>query len=136
MTLGRVISALADASSAPRRPSASSPRAAHPHIPFRDSTLTWLLKGSFGLSGNARTALLCTISARPSDYEETLGALRYAARVRWLRGRCFRRAFSNLMTCLVAQAKKIVTTAVCNEDSDVKVVECLKQEIAGTLCRP
>ncbi|CEP00851.1 hypothetical protein PBRA_008163 [Plasmodiophora brassicae] len=107
VTLGRVISALADASSAPRRPSASSPRAAHPHIPFRDSTLTWLLKGSFGLSGNARTALLCTISARPSDYEETLGALRYAAR-----------------------AKKIVTTAVCNEDSDVKVVECLKQEIA------
>eukprot|EP00474_Spongospora_subterranea_P000360 CRZ00818.1 hypothetical protein [Spongospora subterranea] len=104
VTLGRVISALSEAGPI-RRNQNSSPRQ-NSHIPFRDSTLTWLLKNSFGINGNARTMLLCTISPRSSDYEETLGSLRYAAR-----------------------AKRIITTAVCNEDANTKLIDCLKNEI-------
>lgn len=57
-TLGRVISALSDG----QKP------------PYRDSTLTWILKESLG--GNSKTAMIACIS--PCDYEETLSTLRYA----------------------------------------------------------
>lgn len=58
-TLGRVISSLSDGSS---------------RHPFRDSTLTWILKESLG--GNSKTAMIACIS--PCDYDETLSTLRYA----------------------------------------------------------
>lgn len=57
-TLGRVISALSDG----QKP------------PYRDSTLTWILKESLG--GNSKTAMIACIS--PCDYDETLSTLRYA----------------------------------------------------------
>ncbi|BGP47019.1 hypothetical protein JCM10450v2_002871 [Rhodotorula kratochvilovae] len=69
-TLGRVISALAAASSA----SGAKAKAAAEKIPYRDSVLTWLLKDSLG--GNSKTAMIAAIS--PADYEETLSTLRYA----------------------------------------------------------
>ncbi|GAA6050001.1 hypothetical protein JCM3770_001907 [Rhodotorula araucariae] len=69
-TLGRVISALAAASSA----SGAKAKAAVEKIPYRDSVLTWLLKDSLG--GNSKTAMIAAIS--PADYEETLSTLRYA----------------------------------------------------------
>jgi kinesin family protein 1 len=69
-TLGKVISALATASSAPT----SKKKKAEDHIPYRDSVLTWLLKDSLG--GNSKTAMIAAIS--PADYDETLSTLRYA----------------------------------------------------------
>ncbi|GAA5893813.1 hypothetical protein JCM8208_001251 [Rhodotorula glutinis] len=69
-TLGRVISALAAASSA----SGAKAKAAAEKIPYRDSVLTWLLKDSLG--GNSKTAMIAAIS--PADYDETLSTLRYA----------------------------------------------------------
>lgn len=44
-TLGNVISALADGKA---------------HVPYRDSTLTWLLKDSLG--GNSKTTIIATVS--------------------------------------------------------------------------
>ncbi|KAG5358050.1 Kinesin-like protein KIF1B [Yarrowia sp. B02] len=78
-TLGRVISVLAE----------SSGRNSNAVTPFRDSTLTWLLKENLG--GNSKTVMVACIS--PTDYSETLSTLRYAD-----------------------QAKKIKTQAVKNQD--------------------
>lgn len=69
-TLGKVIAALAQASSAP----AKGKKAKDDFVPYRDSVLTWLLKDSLG--GNSKTAMIAAIS--PADYEETLSTLRYA----------------------------------------------------------
>ncbi|AAW41182.2 kinesin, putative [Cryptococcus deneoformans JEC21] len=65
-TLGKVISALAQAG--------QNKRKKEEHVPYRDSVLTWLLKESLG--GNSKTAMIAAIS--PADYEETLSTLRYA----------------------------------------------------------
>ena len=40
------------------------------NVPFRESTLTKLLKESLG--GNSKTALLCTTSRKDAHLEETL----------------------------------------------------------------
>jgi len=65
-------------------------------VPYRDSTLTWLLKDSLG--GNSKTVMVATVSPASDNYEETLSTLRYADR-----------------------AKKIVNHAVINEDPNSKV---------------
>ncbi|KAI5480411.1 hypothetical protein MNV49_000986 [Pseudohyphozyma bogoriensis] len=99
-TLGRVIAALAAASSAG---SGKQAKAAAEKVPYRDSVLTWLLKDSLG--GNSKTAMVAAIS--PADYEETLSTLRYAD-----------------------QAKKIKNKAVVNEDPNAKLIRELKEELA------
>ncbi|KAM0745754.1 kinesin-like protein [Meredithblackwellia eburnea MCA 4105] len=99
-TLGRVIQALAAASSAG---SGKSAKAAAEKVPYRDSVLTWLLKDSLG--GNSKTAMVAAIS--PADYEETLSTLRYAD-----------------------QAKKIKNKAVVNEDPNAKLIRELKEELS------
>ena len=66
------------------------------HVPYRDSTLTWLLKDSLG--GNSKTVMVATVSPASDNYEESLSTLRYADR-----------------------AKKIVNHAVINEDPNSKV---------------
>ncbi|KAL1603640.1 hypothetical protein SLS60_005228 [Paraconiothyrium brasiliense] len=65
-TLGRVIAALADASSGKKKT----------QVPYRDSILTWLLKDSLG--GNSLTAMIAAISPADINFEETLSTLRYA----------------------------------------------------------
>ena len=47
-----------------------------PHIPYRDSKLTRLLKESLG--GNNKTSLIVTCSMHSSHLEETLSTLRFA----------------------------------------------------------
>ena len=51
-----------------------------PHIPFRDSILTWLLKDSLG--GNSKTVMLAAISPSHLNYDETVNTLQYAARAK------------------------------------------------------
>ncbi|TPX66845.1 hypothetical protein SpCBS45565_g04161 [Spizellomyces sp. 'palustris'] len=126
-TLGKVISALADASSAGigRRQSESfdlspipSKRSSHPlkgknggtstlpaYIPYRDSVLTWLLKDCLG--GNSKTVMIAAISPADVNYEETVSTLRYAER-----------------------AKRIVNKAVVNEDPNGRVMRELQEEVA------
>ena len=73
-------------------------------IPYRDSTLTWLLKENLG--GNSRTVMVATISPADDNYEETLSTLRYADR-----------------------AKKITNHAVVNEDQNAKIIRELRAEV-------
>lgn len=67
-TLGRVIAALADASTGKKKGNAL--------VPYRDSVLTWLLKDSLG--GNSMTAMIAAISPADINFDETLSTLRYA----------------------------------------------------------
>ena len=74
VTLGSVISALADVSS-------GAENSKKPHfIPYRDSVLTWLLKDSLG--GNSKTIMIATISPADVNKGETLSTLRYANRAK------------------------------------------------------
>ncbi|XP_031234518.1 kinesin-like protein KIF14 [Mastomys coucha] len=93
LTLGKVISALSEQAHGKRA-----------FIPYRESTLTWLLKESLG--GNSKTAMIATISPAASNIEETLSTLRYAT-----------------------QARLIVNIAKVNEDMNAKLIRELKAEI-------
>ncbi|XP_041715241.2 kinesin-like protein KIF16B [Coregonus clupeaformis] len=74
-------------------------------IPYRDSVLTWLLKDSLG--GTSKTIMIATLSPADVNYGETLSTLRYANR-----------------------AKNIVNKPTVNEDSSVRVIRELQEEIA------
>ena len=84
-TLGLVISKLADQASGKTKDSG--------FVPYRDSTLTWLLKArqhnlkrnsgliknyfsQDNLGGNSKTVMVATISPAADNYEETLSTLR------------------------------------------------------------
>jgi kinesin family protein 1 len=91
-TLGRVISALAD-------------NKRNVVVPYRDSTLTWLLKDSLG--GNSMTTMVANISPVVNSYEQTLSTLRFADSV-----------------------KKIQNRPVVNEDPNSRLVRQLKEELS------
>lgn len=74
------------------------------HIPFRESTLTWLLKESLG--GNSKTIMLATVSPADVNYSESINTLRYAA-----------------------NAKKIINNIRVNTDPNEKIINILKAEI-------
>lgn len=92
--LGKVISGLAETSEQNKAR----------HIPYRDSTLTWILKDNLG--GNSKTVMLATISPAAIQLEETMSTLRYAER-----------------------AKKIVNKAIVNESNNNEVIAALQKEI-------
>lgn len=50
------------------------------HIPFRDSKLTRLLSNSLG--GNAKTAVICTLSPAQRNFEESKSTLHFASRAK------------------------------------------------------
>ena len=52
----------------------------HGHIPYRDSKLTRILQTSIG--GNARTAIICTITPAAAYAEETLSTIKFASRAK------------------------------------------------------
>ena len=52
----------------------STPTLAHRHIPYRNSKLTRIHQPSIG--GNARTAIICTITPASLHCEKTLSALK------------------------------------------------------------
>lgn len=96
--LGQVISALADIGKS--KPDAGGRR----HVPYRDSTLTFILKESLG--GNSKTFMLSTLSPAAANYDETMSTLRYADR-----------------------AKSIVTRAVVNAAAGDKRIRELEEEV-------
>lgn len=101
VTLGSVISALAEQSTQPFNCPTGKKRA---YIPYRDSVLTWLLKDSLG--GNSKTIMIAAISPADCNYSETLSTLRYANR-----------------------AKNIINKPTINEDPNVKLIRELREEI-------
>lgn len=74
------------------------------YIPYRDSNLTWLLKDSLG--GNSKTIMIAALSPADCNYSETLSTLRYANR-----------------------AKNIINKPTINEDTNVKLIRELREEI-------
>lgn len=86
LTLGRVITALAEHNFVPYRywtifnhNCASQFSLVH-FLRCRESVLTWLLKESLG--GDSKTVMLATVSPCGGHVEETLSTLRYACQVR------------------------------------------------------
>nr|XP_004661589.2 kinesin-like protein KIF16B isoform X4 [Jaculus jaculus] len=102
VTLGNVISALADLSQDAASPLVKKKQV---FVPYRDSVLTWLLKDSLG--GNSKTIMIATISPADVNYGETLSTLRYANR-----------------------AKNIINKPTINEDANVRLIRELRAEIA------
>eukprot|EP00977_Amphora_coffeiformis_P010190 scaffold2363_cov159-Amphora_coffeaeformis.AAC.52 len=91
LVLGNVISALASNSS---------------HVPYRESKLTRLLRGSLG--GNHQTLMMACVSPAPENMDESLNCLRYANR-----------------------AKNIQNAAIVNLDANSRRVLQLQQQIVG-----
>ena len=56
------------------------PSTSQNYVPYRNSTLTMILKESLG--GNAYTVMLSCVSPSSYDYEETLSTLKYADRAK------------------------------------------------------
>jgi len=54
-----------------------------PHIPFRDSKLTFLLRDSLG--GNSKTCLVLACSTTMADIEETVSTLRFGQRAKHIK---------------------------------------------------
>ncbi|XP_004344350.2 cenpe protein [Capsaspora owczarzaki ATCC 30864] len=55
------------------------------HIPYRDSKLTRILQPSLG--GNARTAIVCTITPATVHCDETISTLKFATRAKTIRNK-------------------------------------------------
>ncbi|KAJ1391346.1 P-loop containing nucleoside triphosphate hydrolase [Sesbania bispinosa] len=70
LTLGRVINALVEHS---------------PHVPYRDSKLTRILRDSLG--GKTKTCIIATITPSAYCLEETLSTLDYASRAKSIKNR-------------------------------------------------
>ena len=89
LTLGHCISCLAD------------PKKRNGHIPFRDSTLTMLLKDNLG--GNGKTIMIACASPAKCYILETAKTLRYASAAKRIRNKvCCVQAFYTrryLMLC-------------------------------------
>ncbi|XP_051166483.1 uncharacterized protein LOC127284835 [Leptopilina boulardi] len=98
VALGNVISALAERGSSGNVPGRR-------FIPYRDSSLTWLLKDALG--GNATTIMFATISPASGSYNETAHTLRFAQR-----------------------AQSVVNRPVVNEDPIARIIRELRSEVA------
>ncbi|XP_077379328.1 uncharacterized protein kif16ba [Festucalex cinctus] len=105
VTLGNVISALADLCGGDGSNANGGQKRKSVFVPYRDSVLTWLLKDSLG--GNSKTIMIATVSPADVNYGETLSTLRYANR-----------------------AKNILNKPTVNEDANVRLIRQLRAEIA------
>lgn len=68
------------------------------HIPYRDSKLTRILQNSLG--GNARTAIICTMSPARSHVEQSRNTLLFAT--------CAKEVTTNAQVNLVVSEKALV----------------------------
>ena len=92
LCLGQVISALTDMKS-------------KGHIPYRDSKLTRILQDSLG--GNSRTTMIACVSPAESNFDESMGTVKYASR-----------------------ARNIKNKPVVNRDPNSLLIEALRGQIA------
>ncbi|KAI7874927.1 kinesin-domain-containing protein [Lichtheimia hyalospora FSU 10163] len=82
------------------------------HTPFRQSKLTQVLKDSF--VGNSRTCMIATISPSGGNSEHTLNTLRYADRVKELKGERERQALKSNGTHYTIPTTTTTTTTTTN----------------------
>ncbi|KAI9480983.1 MAG: P-loop containing nucleoside triphosphate hydrolase protein [Benjaminiella poitrasii] len=86
------------------------------HTPFRQSKLTQVLKDSF--VGNSRTCMIATISPGGSNSEHTLNTLRYADRVKELKGEKDRRLLSPMERNSSGSGNSSVPEDESNDEAD------------------
>ena len=104
LALGNCINALCDQSAKnPNKP---------PHIPYRDSKLTRLLKDSLG--GNCRTVMIANISPSDKCYEDTHNTLKYANRAKNIKTNATRNVLNveyhvSKYTQIIAQLRSEIT---------------------------
>ena len=101
--INRSLSTLGDVIKALAERTTSTSKDEH-FVPYRNSALTWLLKESLG--GNSKTTMVAAISPSAGDYSESLSTLQY-----------------------IARAKRIVNTAMVNEDCKEVIIRQLREEI-------
>ncbi|SAL96704.1 hypothetical protein [Absidia glauca] len=87
------------------------------HTPFRQSKLTQVLKDSF--VGNSRTCMIATISPGGTNSEHTLNTLRYADRVKELKGDRDRRATAERDSQTNNQGDSTNDDVSMQDDSDI-----------------
>ncbi|KAJ7513536.1 hypothetical protein O6H91_23G003500 [Diphasiastrum complanatum] len=85
------------------------------HIPFRDSKLTRILQPALG--GNAKTAIICTITPDEIHLDESRGTLQFANRA------------NKVTTC--AQVNEILTDAALLKRQKTEIEE-LRQKLQGS----
>lgn len=73
LTLGNCITALSDAAE----------KGVRPHVPYRDSKLTRILKDSLG--GNSKTVMIANISPSVISFDDTYNTLKYANRAKHIK---------------------------------------------------
>jgi len=85
----------------------------NPHVPYRDSKLTRILKESLG--GNCRTLMIATISSSIKAFDDTYNTLKYATRAKSIRG----------------NVKVNVMNEKATVDSYLKQIQILKEQLQG-----
>nr|XP_014344266.1 PREDICTED: kinesin-like protein KIF18B [Latimeria chalumnae] len=88
-----------------------------PHIPYRDSKLTRLLKDSIG--GNCRTIMIAAVSPSAMSYEDTYNTLKYANRAKEIK----------------LALKSNVMSLDCHISKYAAVCEELRTEVSVYVCR-
>jgi kinesin family protein 4/21/27 len=109
LVLGNVISALASQSS---------------HVPYRDSKLTRLLRGSLG--GNHQTLMIACVAGNQANVDESLNCLRYANRAKNIRNSAVVNLDANSKRLLelqshivrLAQSLELVLSAVTTDSQN------------------
>lgn len=111
------------------------------HTPFRGSKLTQVLRDSF--IGDSRTCMIATISPNNSNSEHTLNTLRYADRVKQLKGESDPR-INNLPTTNVTEVEPVevendvdmTSVASWGEDENLLDVDFPTDVMANALATP
>jgi kinesin family protein 18/19 len=114
LTLGNCINALCEASE----------KGTKPHIPYRDSKLTRLLKVKLNkfnikdsLGGNSRTVMIANVSPSVTTFEDTYNTLKYANRAKNIKTQVSRNVLS--VQYHISNYKDIITN-LKNEIVDLK----------------
>jgi hypothetical protein len=79
-TLGDVIKALSQRGGGGS--TTGGPGGGLKHVPYRNSTLTWVMKDCLG--GNSRTTILATISPHAVHYAESLNTIRFITKAKFI----------------------------------------------------
>ena len=113
LVLGNVISALGD----PKKQGKT-------FVPYRDSKLTRLLKGSLG--GNHKTLMIACVSPSSSNMEESLNCLRYANRAKNIKNHAIVNvdATSRLMADLRSKVQALATDLLKVQEKGMDASEC------------
>ncbi|CAB3369685.1 Hypothetical predicted protein [Cloeon dipterum] len=97
------------------------------HVPFRNSKLTRLLKGSLG--GNCQTVMIANVSPSNAVYEDTYNTLKYATRAKKIKNRVKKNLISVDITA-AETAKELDSARNEIADLQAKVAALQKENLA------